>query len=208
MDKAGNLVAALEPADSGELLPHSQRSVGREEQADSSHTHLRALLKIAGQGIENRMDLHIFKKFKSERYQLYSMVKTCLLRSEVNDAVERKNGTGPFGSVIEATRSADVRQQDGDDLFETKGAESRKSDDAISRAFAGFQLLNQQRQELVDDDGVLLVAQISKLRSEALGADDVTASGMEQISNRHQSGLLQVLGGLDGAGLVQVLQNQ
>jgi len=120
--------------------------------------------------------------------------------------VERKDGTGPDGGIIEILGSTDVGQQDGDDLLEAERTESGQSDDLVDGALAVLQFLDEKRDEFVLDDGVLLVAEVAQLGSETLGANKVTASRVEEIGEHDQSGLLDGLGGLDSARLVQVLK--
>ncbi len=120
--------------------------------------------------------------------------------------MERKDGTGPDGGIIEILGSTDVGQQDGDDLLEAERTESGQSDDLVNGGAAVLQLLDEDGEEFVDDDGVLLVAEIAQLGSETLGADEVTASSVEEVGQHNHSGLLDGLGRLDSAGLVQVLQ--
>jgi len=47
--------------------------------------------------------------------------------------VERKDGTGPDGGIIEILGSTDVGQQDGDDLLEAERTESGQSDDLVEK---------------------------------------------------------------------------
>ena len=132
-----------------------------------------------------------------------------LLRDDEDDAVEGKDGADAFSSVVElAGSAADDGQQNGDDLLDAEGTESRQSDDAVNSALAGLVLLDEQRQELVDDDGILAVAEVTQNGDrEALGGHETrSASGVQQISDGHQSGLLHNLGGLNGVGLPQVLE--
>ena len=122
--------------------------------------------------------------------------------------MERKDGTGPDGGIIEILGSTDVGQQDGDDLLEAERAESGQSDDLVDGALAVLQFLDEKRDEFVLDDGVLLVAEVAQLGSETLGANKVTTSSVEEIGEHDQSGLLDGLGGLDSARLVQILQKK
>lgn len=122
--------------------------------------------------------------------------------------MEREDGTDTLGGVVPLFgSSADDGQQDGDDLFEAEGTESGQSDDAISRALAGLQFSDEQRQEFVDDDRVLAVAEVAHhVDGEALGGHEAgTASGVHQVRDGDQQRLFPGVGGLNGARFPQVL---
>ena len=134
--------------------------------------------------------------------------KTNLLGSGKDDAVEGEDGADALGGVVElAGSSADDGQQNGDNLLDAEGTESGQSDDAVNGTLGRFQFLDEQRQELFGDDGALAVAKIAQNSDgEALGGGETRATGgVQQIGDRHQSGLFHGLGGLNGAGLPQVL---
>ena len=134
---------------------------------------------------------------------------TNLFGSCKDDAVEGEDGADAFGSVVElAGSAADDGQQNGDDLLDAEGTESGQSDDAIEGISAGFKFPCQQRQEFVNDDGVLAVAEVAQNGDgEALGGRETRAADrVQQIGNGHQSGLQCGLGRLHGARFQQVLQ--
>lgn len=122
--------------------------------------------------------------------------------------MEGEDGADALGGVVPlAGSSADDGQQDGDDLLEAEGTESGQSDDTVGRALAGLQLSDEQRQEFVDDDGVLASAEVTQnVDGEALGSLEAgTAGGVHQVGDGDQQGLFQGVGGLDGARFPQVL---
>ena len=210
VDPGGHLFAGFEPGAGSELLPNGLGSVGHEEQSDGSHADFGAFGNIGGQAEEDRVDLiGKFTKIKIEFPTGDYVERNYLLRDDEDDAVEGKDGADAFGGVVElAGSAADDGQQNGDDLLDAEGTESRQSDDAVNSALAGLVLLDEQRQELVDDDGILAVAEVAQNGDgEALGGHETrSASGVQQISDGHQSGLLHNLGGLNGVGLPQVLE--
>ncbi len=103
---------------------------------------------------------------------------TDLLGGSVDDAVEGEDGANALGSVIEFTSStADDGQQNGDDFLNTEGTESGQGHNAIKDFLAGLEFSAEQRQELIDDDGVLAVAEITQNGDgEALGGRETRAT--------------------------------
>jgi hypothetical protein len=180
--ESDDLGALLEPRRSSKLLPDGERSIGREEETNGGHTDLITLLRVASQSDQDGVNL---------------------LGGSIDDAVERKDGTGPDGGIIEILGSTDVGQQDGDDLLEAERTESGQSDNLVNRGAAALQFFDEDGEEFVDNNGILLVAKIAQLGSETLGANKVTASRVEEIGQHNQSGLLDGLGRLNSARLVQ-----
>ncbi len=123
--------------------------------------------------------------------------------------MEGEDGADALSGVVDlAGSAADDGQQDRDDLLDAEGTESGQSNDAIDGGLAGLELLNEQRQKLIDDDGVFAVAEIAQNGDgEALGGHETRSTGsVQQISDGDQSSLLYSLAGLNGARLPQVLQ--
>ena len=209
MNPGDDLLAGFEPGAGNNLLPHGERSVGHEQETHGGHADFGALADIGGQTDQDRMDLleFILQLFKYIYLKIYK--KTNLLGSGKDDAVEGEDGADALGGVVElAGSSADDGQQNGDNLLDAEGTESGQSDDAVNGTLGRFQFLDEQRQELFGDDGALAVAKVAQNSDgEALGGRETRAADrVQQIGDRHQSGLFHGLGGLNGAGLPQVLQ--
>ena len=57
MDERSDLLAGFESGTGRKLLPHGQRGVGHEQKTKGGHADLGALTDIAGQAVQNGVDL-------------------------------------------------------------------------------------------------------------------------------------------------------
>lgn len=124
--------------------------------------------------------------------------------------MEGEDGADTLSGVVPlAGSTTDDGQQDGNDLLDAEGTESGQSDDTVDAVLAVFELPDEQGQEFLGDDGVLAVAQVTHhVDGETLGGHVAgAASGLQQIGDGDQSGLLQIVGSLNGARFPQVLSD-
>ena len=191
VDEGLDLDAGFEPGARGKTLPEDEGRVGGQDHGDGGHANFGALGNVVSQRHQPRQNL---------------------LGVAVHDAVEGQDGPGPLSGIVPLASSLDVRFQDGQDLFDSEGSDSGQSGQVVSGGggLGRLEFLAQHGQEVVDEDGVLGVAEVTQvLDGEALLlVEGRLASSAQQVSHGQQGGLLQHLGALDGAGLDHVLSNQ
>ena len=126
----------------------------------------------------------------------------------VQDALQSKDGSGPLSRIEFHLASADVRQQDGDDVDGAEIGEGRQGDHLLgSFAFGLGQVLRHKRQEFGGDEGTVAEIAHHERREALVGLVRRIASGPQQVGHVQQSSLFQLLVRLNGAAFHQILRH-
>ena len=108
--------------------------------------------------------------------------------------MKREDSANTLGGIIVlASSSTDDGHQNRNDFLNTQRSEGSQGNDTIDGALAGFKLLGEQRQEFIDDDGVLAITEVAHDGNGVfLGSQETRAANMvQQIGDGGQSGLFQ-----------------